>query len=449
MKPRVSGTTSEPVSRGRGVVEPLRWDALPIASPSLPWMRHVEQRFQVPPAIDVSVEIRRQWESIASSLTVSPGSAIAVGVGSRGISGLTEAVRSVVECLNEAGAKPFITPAMGSHGGGTAQGQVAVLAARGVTEKTVGAPVRAGTDVVNLGEIDGIPLVLDRLAHDADGFVLVNRVKPHTDFVGRFESGLMKMLVIGLGNQVGADLYHRHALNASLADIIANAGKSLLERTSALFGVAIVENQEHLPSRVSLLPASAWESEEPPLLEQARVLLPRLPLDDIDLLIVDEMGKNVSGAGIDPNVTGRSLGVWGVHRSSPRITRIVVRDLTEESEGNACGLGMVDITCRRLFEKIDFAATSVNALTSCMPESAKIPPLFATDREAIVAALTTIRPVTAKDVRIVHIKNTLELEHIEVSEGCLQLLENGADVSICPERLELRFDDDGTLMSTL
>jgi hypothetical protein len=228
---------------------------------------------------------------------------------------------------------------MGSHGNASAAGQRAVLAERGITEDSVGAPVRAEVDVVALGEAGGLPLFIDRLAAEADGIVLINRVKPHTDFVGRFESGLMKMLVIGLGNEAGATSCHRHALTRGLADVVAIAGPALLERTKVVLGVALVENQQHRLSTVHLTPAADWEQTEPELLEHARALLPKLPLDDIDVLLVDEMGKDVSGSGMDPNVTGRSTGCWTARRESPRIARIVVRGLTPATEGNACGLG--------------------------------------------------------------------------------------------------------------
>lgn len=214
----------------------------------------------------------------------------------------------MVTQLRRDGCRPFIVSAMGSHGNASAAGQQAVLAERGITEATVGAPVRAALDVVRLGEVDGLPLVIDRLAAGADGIVLINRVKPHTDFVGCFESGLVKMLVIGLGNAAGASAYHRHALTRGLADVVATAGRALLERTNVLFGVALVENQHHRTSTVRLVPAAQWEQVEPELLERARDLLPRLPIDEIDVLIVDEMGNDVSGAGMDPNVIGRSVG---------------------------------------------------------------------------------------------------------------------------------------------
>lgn len=428
----------------------LRLAALPVGyQPRLPLMRQVEQQYEIPPAIDIEGEIDREWRSIRPIPGLKPGASVAVGVGSRGIAGLVPTIHAVVTHLRSDGFVPFVVPAMGSHGGGAAEGQIEVLASLGVTEASVEAPIRATMDVVHLGEVSGVPLVLDRLAYEADGFVVVNRVKPHTDFIGRFESGLMKMLVIGMGNQVGADSCHRHALQLGVSKVIELVGCALLERCRAVLGVALVENQDHRPSMIRLLAPASWPRVEPMLLRKARSLVPRLPIDDIDLLIVDEMGKEISGAGIDPNVTGRSLGVWGVPRKSPRITRIIVRDLTDVSEGNAAGLGMVDMTTRRLIEKVDYETTSVNALTSCMPESPKVPPVFASDRDAILAALTTVRPHTPDDVRIVHIRNTNELRQIEVSQGCLPFLTRTESLSVSPHQFELQFDRSGGLLSRL
>ncbi|HQF52689.1 MAG TPA: lactate racemase domain-containing protein [Thermoleophilia bacterium] len=422
---------------------PAGWAAV-----ELPPMLLARQRFVVPDPVDVGAEVRRQWEAAWSSIGLAPGASVAVAVGSRGIDGLPTVVRAVVDGLKREGCRPFVVPAMGSHGGATAEGQAAVLAERGVTERSVGAPVRAGMEVVQLGEVGGLPLVMDRLAAAADGVILVNRVKPHTDFVGRFESGLMKMLVIGLGNEVGANGYHRYALDRGLADVVATAGPALLERSRVVLGVAIVENQRHEAAALRLVPAADWERVEPELLEQARGLLPRLPLDEIDVLVVDEMGKDISGAGMDPNVTGRSAG-WSIARPSPRIGRIVMRSLTEATEGNASGMGLVDCASRRMVEQIDLDATVANALASCAPEDGKVPLCFASDREAVAAALGTLRPYTLDDLRLVHIRNTLALDLIELSPGCVSRITAPWTVEVADDAVPLAFDDDGTLQSRL
>jgi hypothetical protein len=412
-------------------------------------MHLVEQRFVVPPPGDVTAEIGRQWDAAWSGAELPSGASIAVGVGSRGIDGLPDAVRAVVTHLRQEGCRPFIVSAMGSHGSATSVGQAAVLAERGITEATVGAPVRASVDVVELGEAGGLPVVIDRAAAAADGIVLVNRVKPHTDFVGRVESGLLKMLVIGLGNEVGATAYHRHALERGLSDVVNTAGHALLERARVLLGVALVENQQHRACMVRVLPAADWEETEPQLLDYARTLLPRLPIDDIDVLLVDEMGKDVSGAGMDPNVTGRSTGCWAEPRDSPRVTRIVVRALTAATAGNACGLGSVDFAPRRLVDQVDLAASATNALASCAPEDGKLPLTFASDGEALAAALATLRPYTLDDLRLVHIRNTLALERIEVSPGCVPRLHSTGELAVAPDATPLAFDAEGTLLSRL
>lgn len=420
-----------------------------LAATRFPPLHMVEQRFRVPPAVDPTREIERQWAEAWSATGVPSGGAVAVAVGSRGIRGLPSIVATVVRCLRQHGCRPFIVPAMGSHGNATAEGQLSVLADLGVTESTVQAPVRSSLDVVSLGEAEGLPLYMDRLAAEADSIVLINRVKPHTDFVGRFESGLMKMLVIGLGNHVGASACHQQALTRGLADVIETVGTALLRTGRVALGIAVVENQHHEACEVRLLPATHWKTVEPRLLERARALLPRLPLDDIDVLLVDEMGKDVSGAGMDPNVTARSVGSWVAKRERPRIARIVVRSLTPAAEGNATGLGSVDVAPRRLIDQVDMAATATNALTSCAPEDCKLPLTVATDRDALVAALATLRPHTVDDLRLVHIRNTLALERLEVSPGCLPHLRTDIDLIVSPDPLPLAFDGEGALISRL
>jgi hypothetical protein len=391
----------------------------------------------------------QQWARLDGAALLQPGMRIAVGVGSRGISNLVPVVREVVARLKACGCHPFVTPAMGSHGGATAAGQIEVLAARGITESSVGAPVHATMDVVPMGEKNGIPLFVDRLAHDADGIVLINRIKPHTNFTGPTESGLVKMMAIGLGNQVGAEHYHRLAMVRDYYDIISTAGTELLGRCHLLFGVGLVENQEHETCDLIMAPAGDIVAVETEMLKKARRCLPTLPVEEIDLLIVDEMGKDISGEGIDPNVVGRDVCRCGVRRPLPKITRIFVRDLTDGSEGAALGIGQADFTVRRLVDKIDFQATAINCLTSCCPESGMVPLTFSTDKAAIAAALQTVRPYTFADLRIVHIKNTLDLTRLLVSEGCLVELENRADVVVDPTDRYLRFDRSGNLISLL
>lgn len=413
----------------------------------LPSMREVRQIFRGLPAADAVALLTEQWPRVDDRVDALPaGASIAVAVGSRGIADIVPVARAVIDHLKAAGCRPFIVPAMGSHGGGTAEGQVDVLRMLGVTEEAVGAPIRATMDVVSPGEADGAPLYVDRLAWESDGIVLINRVKPHTDFIGPVESGLMKMLVIGLGKQVGADYYHRLGVVRGLEVTIPIAARALLERTKILFGVALVENEEHQTALVRVAPPGAIESMETQLLKVARSHLPGLPVDDIDLLVVDEMGKDISGAGLDPNVIGRSSAAWSPKRERPRVSRVFVADLTAASEGNAAGLGAVDAVSKSFLDKIDMAATTVNAFTSCCPEDARVPAVFASDRDAVLSLLTTVRPSLPEDLRIVYVRNTLALDRVWVSTGCLGQIDE-ATTEVSSSTMHLRFDEAGQLVS--
>jgi hypothetical protein len=415
----------------------------------LPQVHLVRQRFAVPPPIEAAAKVAAEWRHLGRRICPPPGAHIAVAVGSRGIDGLLPTVRAIVDHLRAAGCDPFIVPAMGSHGGATAAGQTEVLAGLGITPESVGAPVRASMDVVSLGSAGDLPLFFDRVAAGSDGIVLVNRVKPHTDFAGPMGSGLLKMACIGLGNRFGADQLHRAGVVRDLGEVVHEAGVAILGRAPVIFGVAILENQQHQACDVRLVPGDEIESTELALQQLALGLLPRLPLDDIDLLIIDEMGKDISGAGLDPNVIGRSLGPWQVKRDRPRVTRIFVRELTAASEGNACGLGFLDVTTPRLIERVDLEVTAVNAITACFPEDVRLPLTVPTERDAIGAMLATLRPFTPHDLRLVHMKSTLALERLVVSEGCLTALRDRSDVVIDDEPRSLGFDEDARLVSPL
>jgi hypothetical protein len=413
----------------------------------LPPMRMIRRRYTVAPKVDVSAEVSRQWDRIKDNLNLPEGSSVAIGVGSRGIADLADVVRAVVAKTRQAGYAPFITPAMGSHGGATAEGQIKVLAKLGITEACVGAPIRATMEVVSMGEVNGIPLFLDKWAHQAAGIILINRVKPHTDFSGPTESGLIKMMAIGLGNQIGAEHHHRLAVIRNMYEIISAAGKELLNQANFVFGVGLVENQEHATTILRMILPEELEAIEIELLKTAREVMPKLPLEEIDLLIIDEMGKDISGAGIDPIVTGRYNCGYREEQQGPNISRIFVRDLTAASEGNAMGIGQADVTTQGLVKKINAESTAINCLTSCCPQDGKIPLTFDTDREAVAAALMTLRPHTRQDLSMVYIQNTLELNRLMVSQGCLPNLEGRPNIEIGSESLELEFDSSGNLIS--
>jgi len=408
----------------------------------------VRQIFDVPPPLDIEEAVETEFARIKSTLSLDPEARVAVGVGSRGINNLSRVVRSVVRKLREVGAEPFVIPAMGSHGGATAGGQIEVLKHRGITEESCGAPVRASMEVASLGRTeDGIPIFLSQQAHEADGIVLINRIKPHTNFIGRTESGIIKMMAIGMGNQIGAEHYHRLSLVRDQYTIISSAGRELIRRSPVLFGVGLVENQDHETCDLKIIPKDEIEEVEAELLTRARTLVPDLPVDQIDLLIIDEMGKEISGEGIDPNVVARDRCAYGARRDRPRITRIFVRDLTEATEGSAVGIGQADFTLKRLVDKIDFQATAVNCLTACCPEGGMVPLAFETDREAVGAALMSIRPYELSDLGIVYIKNTLELMYMMASEAYRSLIDADPAVEIEADHQALQFDEAGMLIS--
>jgi hypothetical protein len=337
---------------------------------------------------------------------------------------------------------------MGSHGGATAQGQIEVLAERGITEQSAGAPIEASMETISLGTGgENIPLFLDRLAYEADGIVLINRVKPHTNFIGATESGVMKMLAIGLGNQKGAEHYHRLSLLRPQYEIISTAARTLLDRSKFLFGVALLENQHHQTCSLKMAGKQHIEQVEAGLLEQARVLLPGLPVEQVDLLIIDEMGKDISGEGIDPNVVGRDCCSYGARRDNPCVTRILVRDLTEATRGSALGIGQADFTLKRLVDKIDLEVTAINCLTACCPEAGRVPLTYDNDRQALAAALTTIRPSQPDEVGIVYIKNTLDLRRMMVSQAYAEQLERDPGQVVEAVGKSFEFDLEGMLKS--
>ncbi len=407
-------------------------------------MVRVRQTFPRPRVEDIPATVRQALLAIA--LPVKRGDRVAVGAGSRGIAKIATVVRATVDHLKALGARPFIIPAMGSHGGATPEGQISVLAHYGITEATMGCPLSATMDVVQVGEALGLPVWLDRLAAEADWIGLVNRVKPHTDFKGTIESGLFKMLTIGLGKQKGAAQYHRANVQHGYERVITSVGREMLGKARIAFGVAVVENAYDEIAKLEAFAADDIEAGERALLKDAREWMMRLPFSPLDVLIVEEMGKNVSGAGMDSNVIGRPTNPHEPFPAEPKILWIVVLDLTSESAGNATGIGNADFATRQLVEKIDMKATLINCLTACAPGGAKIPATFETDREAIGAAFDTIGLTPPGQARVIRIKNTLTLGEIEVSEVFLPEIEKREDLTALGAPRPLRFDAAGTLL---
>ncbi len=382
----------------------------------IPRLVNVRQAFARPRVADAAAELSARLRAGALS-GVRPGQRIAIAAGSRGITALPPMIRTLAAEIRRLGAEPFIVPAMGSHGGATAQGQREMLQGMGITADYVGAPIEASMDTVEIGvAAGGLPVHLDRFAHQADGIVVINRIKPHVAFRGRCESGLMKMLVIGLGKQKGADICHELGFGRMAENIMA-IGRVILEKANIVCGVGILENAYHETARLEVLPGREIPEREPELLEEAWRLYPRLYFDQLDVLIIDEIGKDISGTGFDTNVVGRYHTPFV--SGGPSITRIAVLDVTDRSHGNANGLGILDFTTRRVFDKFSFEHTYPNSLTSTVPLSVKIPMVLKSDRQAIQAAIKTCNILDKTRVRLARIKNTVTLDEIAVSENLL------------------------------
>lgn len=384
----------------------------------LPEMVIVEQRFDPQRIDDVEASVADELSRLQLEKIVRPGDSVAVTAGSRGIARIDRILRRVVSLLGDLGAKPFIFPAMGSHGGATAEGQRRVLAKLNITEETAGCPIRSDMEPAYLGDAkQGYPIYVDRHAAAADHIVVVNRIKAHTKFKGPLESGLMKMMAIGMGKQKGASYYHQAAIRLSFQNIVEQVGLEVMRRCPVLFGLGIVENASHNICAVRAFRPDSLKDGEAELLKLAKERMARLPFDEIDVLIVDRIGKDISGTGMDTNVTGRNIDILGDFTETPRIKRIFVRDLTDGSEGNAIGIGFADFTTSRLVEKMDKRKTWMNSITAISPEKGAIPIHFSTDKEALFACFQTIGEIPPRRARVVRILDTLSLQHIQVSRA--------------------------------
>lgn len=423
----------------------------------IPKMIEVRQSYPPSKQLNIPALVAAQFTQSGVLGQVKPGMRIAIGAGSRGISNLSAVVKATIDALAAAGAKPFIVPAMGSHGGATAHGQTAVLAEYGVTPESMGVPVEATMDVRKVGEVfDGRDVVFSAAALDADAVVAVNRVKPHTDFRGAFGSGIQKMLAIGFGKQVGASLAHKAAAHEGYIEAIREYARVIMATVPVLCGVAIVEDQHHQTAEIEVLPREQIVSGEKRLIALADELLPRLPFDEVDLLIVDEMGKDISGTGMDTNVIGRDImGYSALLRPnghsqfssySPLIHRILVCGLTEATHGNGTGLGLADFATTRLVKALDLRATYTNTLTSLGLQIPKIPIHFDTDREAIEQALATLASMHPEQLRVVRISNTLQLEKLLVSQSCAEALKGKPGLTLAGSAEDMRFDGAGNLL---
>ena len=414
----------------------------------LPRMIRVRQRFERPLVADIPGEVQRQLASLNLGRRVRPGQSVAITAGSRGISNIAVITRAIVSHCRELGLEPFIVPAMGSHGGATADGQREVLAGYGIVEEFVGAPIRASMETVIVDTIaNGVPVHFDRIASEADQVIVAGRIKPHTGFVGEVESGLHKMMLIGLGKAVGAGIYHKAIKDYTFPDIIKAVAESVIRKCRVLCGVGIVENAYDETALIAAVAPEEFYEREKALLKQARDWLPRLPFPDVDLLIIDQIGKNVSGTGMDTNVVGRKYNDHAATElDDARVRRIFIRGLTEQTHGNACGIGMAEFTTRRVVDQVDAHITRVNCITAGHPTAAMLPVICVNDREAIEDALSTIGLTPPEHARVMQIHDTLHLETVLISEAYAAGIPSQERLSVVVGPRPMDFDAEGFLV---
>lgn len=411
-----------------------------------PKMYRIRQEIDVPKIDNPEVVVAAELANLNLASRITPGSRIAITAGSRGISHIDRIIKQVIQVLESYDARPFIVPAMGSHGNGTAQGQREILKSLNISEETMGVPILSSMEVKQVGvSAHGFPVLVDKYAAEADGVVVINRIKPHTEFEGPIESGLMKMMAIGLGKHKGCFEVHRQTVNFGYSRVIPEIGSIILDKIPIIFGLGIVENIYDEIACIEACQPNQFYEMEAGLLEKAKKYMARLPFDKIDVLIVDEMGKNISGTGMDTNVVGRIMFIGEKEPEKPKITRIVVLDLTEISHGNAVGIGLADFTTKGVIHKLDTQAMATNAITAMTPEKARLPVSLATDQAAVEAALQTIGAVEAVDARIVHIKNTLEMGVMHISHALKREMEERKDLVLLEDIGALSFDANGRL----
>jgi len=412
-----------------------------------PGLLVVRQKFPDRRIPDVPAEVRRQLAASGFAARVKPGARIAIGVGSRGIHNIAAIVRGVVRYWQEQGMRPFLFPAMGSHGAASAQGQTDVLAHYGITEATMGCPLVSQLDVVSLGKTaDGIEAFMDRQAYESDGVMLVGRVKWHTDFAGKIESGLFKMMAVGLGKFAGAQRYHAYAYRLGLEHVIRTVGRQVLASGRILGGLAILEDAWHNTAKLEAVPVEAMEQREEANLALVKSWMARIPVD-ADILILDEIGKNISGAGMDTKVVNRSVTAeYNPWPGTPHFERIFVRDLSELTYNSGVGLGMADVVTDRLVDRIDWEPTWINSLTANTPAAIRTPIHFPTDRECLERISPTVGKVDPGEVTFCWIRNTMELGRLAVSENLRTAIERKPEIEI-EGAIDFEFDGISNLVS--
>ena len=377
---------------------------------------------------------------------IKKGHRVAITAGSRGVDGMPRVLAKLVKEVMALGGEPFIYPAMGSHGGGTAEDQVAILRHLGITPDTVGAPILSELNYVEIGHVAGLtPVVVDKAAVTSDHIIVVNRIKEHTEHTSKAESGLRKMTVVGLGRQRGAESFHHLAVNITYYEAINAIAGLIYEKLNVLGGVALLEDHFGRLRRLEAVPTAEILDREPALLEESKRYKPKLPVDHFDILIVDEIGKEISGTGVDTKVVGRIMNTYEEECDTPRITRIIIRDLTQETAGNGVGIGLADFTTQRVIDKIDLQKLAINCITAASPEKGRIPIAMPTDRDAFEAALRTIGIWTPQKVKIVWISNSKKLEWLAASEAVIEDCRNRSDLKTAGQLFTLPFDARGSL----
>ena len=407
----------------------------------------VRQKFPDRKIPDVAAEVHSQLAAGGFAGRLEPGSRVAIGVGSRGIHNIATIVRNVVQYWKEQGMHPFLFPAMGSHGAASAAGQAEVLAHYGITESTMGCPLVSQLEVVPLGKTaDGIEAFMDKMAYDSDGVMLVGRVKWHTDFAGTIESGLFKMMAIGLGKFAGAQRYHSYAYRLGLEHVIRSVGRQVLKSGKVLGGLAILEDAYHNTAKLDAVPVEAMEQREEENLALVKSWMAKIPMD-LDILILDEIGKNISGAGLDTKVANRGVcGEYNPWPNTPKFERLFVRNLSEHTYNSAVGLGMADVVTDRLVNRINWEPTLINSLTANTPAAIRTPIHFPTDRECIERIAPTVGRLALDEVTFGWIRNTMELTRIAVSENVRSDVEKNAELEI-EATIDFDFDGEGNLIS--
>ena len=414
---------------------------------SFPRMVRTRQQLDDSRVQNIGSTIRSEMQRLQISSRIKPGSNVAITAGSRGISDIVAITASIVREVQKIGGNPFIVPAMGSHGGATAEGQVDILTEYGITEKAVGAPIVSSMEIVQIGETQsGIPVFIDQKASEADHIIVVNRIKPHTEFQGQIESGLMKMMVIGLGNHKGTILAHKFAVKYGYERTITEIGLCILENAPIALGIGILENGFGQTAQITGIEPENFLKIEKRLLEAARAKMPKLPLDTMDILIVDEAGKDISGTGMDTKVIGRIMNIYELEVGHPLITRVILRALSQKTRGNAIGVGLADFVTKRVTEQMAYESTYINSVTAVTPEKGRLPVVCENDKEALDFAMATAGPIDPDNARIVWIKNTSSLDEMFISESLLTEAQEKENLEIAGEAREMEFDEQENLV---